>query len=170
MTIPERAARQGIDALLLAAGWATQDVAQANLLAAKGVALREFPLDLGYGFADYLLYVDGKACGVVEAKKAGTTLTGVEVQSARYARGVPASLPAWRRPLPFVYEADGVETHFTNGLDPAPRARRVFGVEHQPVGPLLPGPARAQGLRLPSPGDAGRVAEGVAAGHGFEQW
>ena len=56
--------------------------------------MREFPLDPGHGFADYLLYVNGKACGLIEAKKAGATLTGVEIQSARYARGVPASLPA----------------------------------------------------------------------------
>ncbi|HKX93940.1 MAG TPA: hypothetical protein VJM48_04490, partial [Methylibium sp.] len=88
--------------------------------ASRGVALREFPLDAGHGYADYLLYVDGKACGVVEAKKQGATLTGVELQSARYAQGLPPSLPAWRRPLPFVYESTGVETHFTNGLDPAP--------------------------------------------------
>ncbi|MCX7668958.1 MAG: DEAD/DEAH box helicase family protein, partial [Anaerolineae bacterium] len=44
---------------------------------------------------------------------------------------MPASLPAWRRPLPFVYESTGVETHFTNGLDPAPRARHVFAF-HRP--------------------------------------
>lgn len=35
------------------------------------------------GFADYLLYVDGKAAGVIEAKKEGATLTGMEVQSGR---------------------------------------------------------------------------------------
>jgi type I restriction enzyme R subunit len=122
----EHHARQEIDRLLVAAGWALQDLAAVNLHAARGVAIREFPLDAGHGFADYLLYVDGRACGVIEAKKAGATLTGVEAQSARYAQGLPASLPAWRRPLPFVYESTGVETHFTNGLDPAPRARNVF--------------------------------------------
>ena len=59
------------------------------------------------------------------------TLTGVEAQSARYAQGLPASLPAWHRPLPFAYESTGIETHFTNGLDPAPRARNVFAF-HRP--------------------------------------
>jgi type I restriction enzyme R subunit len=53
-------------------------------------------------------------------------LTGVELQSGRYAKGLPTALPAWRRPLPFVWESTGVETHFTNGLDPEPRARAVF--------------------------------------------
>ena len=104
---------------------------QANIHAARGVALCEFPLNTGYGFADYLLYIDGKAAGVIEAKKVGATLTGVEVQSARYAQGLPASLPAWRRPLPFSYESTGIETHFTQGLDPQPRARAVFAF-HRP--------------------------------------
>ncbi len=123
---PEARARQTIDALLTAAGWHVCNVSDANIHAATGVAIREFPLDPGYGFADYLLYVSGKACGVIEAKKEGATLTGVELQSSRYARGLPAALPAWSRPLPFVWESTGVETHFTNGLDPEPRARSVF--------------------------------------------
>ena len=128
---PEAKARVSIDALLVAAGWHVCDMAQANIHAARGVALREFPLNPGYGFADYLLYIDGKAAGVIEAKKEGTTLTGVEVQSARYAQGLPATLPAWVRPLPFSYESTGIETHFTQGLDPLPRARAVFAF-HRP--------------------------------------
>jgi len=123
---PEQQARVQIDTLLQQAGWVVCDVAQANIQASTGVAIREFPLNAGFGLADYLLYVNGKACGVIEAKKAGATLTGVELQSGRYAQGLPAALPAWRRPLPFVWESTGVETHFTNGLDPEPRARGVF--------------------------------------------
>lgn len=92
---PEQRARAEIDRLLTAAGWAVQDFKQTNLHATQGVALREFALDAGQGFADYLLYINGKACGVVEAKKQGATLTGVNVQSGRYAKGLPASLPAW---------------------------------------------------------------------------
>ena len=123
---PEQQARVNIDALLQQAGWHVCHVADANIHAATGVAIREFPLNTGFGFADYLLYVNGKACGVIEAKKEGATLTGVELQSSRYAQGLPNSLPAWSRPLPFVWESTGVETHFTNGLDPEPRARGVF--------------------------------------------
>ena len=128
---PEARARQTIDALLMQAGWHVCNMGDANIHAARGVALREFPLNPGYGFADYLLYIDGKAAGVIEAKKEGATLTGVEVQSARYAQGLPASLPAWVRPLPFSYESTGIETHFTQGLDPEPRARAVFAF-HRP--------------------------------------
>jgi len=128
---PEQKARVSIDALLQQAGWHVCHMADANIHAARGVALREFPLNTGYGFADYLLYIDGKAAGVIEAKKEGATLTGVEVQSARYAQGLPATLPAWARPLPFSYESTGIETHFTQGLDPQPRARSVFAF-HRP--------------------------------------
>lgn len=128
---PEAAARAEIDRLLTAAGWAVQDFKQADIHAARGVAIREFQLNAGFGEADYLLYVDGKAAGVIEAKKQGATLTGVEVQSGKYSQGLPQSLPAWRRPLAFIYESTGAETHFTNGLDPEPRARNVFAF-HRP--------------------------------------
>jgi type I restriction enzyme R subunit len=127
----EQEARKAIDKLLTLAGWRVADIDQANIHADRGVAIREFPLKSGHGFADYLLYVDGRACGVIEAKKQGTTLTGVEIQSGRYAQGLPDNLPAWRRPLPFIYESTGIETHFTNGFDPEPRARNVFAF-HKP--------------------------------------
>src|SRR5258706_9022257 len=128
---PEEQAREKIDRLLAAAGWLVQNLGEANIHAGRGVAIREFPLTAGFGVADSLLYVDAKACGVLEAKPEGVTLTGVEIQSGRYAQGLPDQLPAWRRPLPFLYESTGVETHFTNGLDPEPRARNVFAF-HQP--------------------------------------
>jgi type I restriction enzyme R subunit len=126
MPAPEESARQQIDGALSGAGWSVQDIGEANVHAARGVAIREFPLKQGHGFADYLLYVDGKAAGVVEAKKAGTTLTGVETQAAKYSEGLPDALPAHQRPLPFLYQSTGVETRFTNWLDPEPRSRRVF--------------------------------------------
>jgi len=128
---PEEEARAEIDRLLTAAGWSVQDFKAADIHAARGVVLREFQLNPGHGFADYLFYIDGRAAGIIEAKKVGATLTGVELQSARYSKGLPESLPAWRQPLPFVYESTGTETHFTNGLDPVPRARNVFAF-HRP--------------------------------------
>ena len=78
----EQQTREKIDQLLHAAGWHVCDAAAANNHAARGVAIREFPLS-GYGFANYLLYLEGKAAGVIEAKKEGVTLTGVETQSDR---------------------------------------------------------------------------------------
>lgn len=99
---PEAAARERIDAALAAASWVVQDAKTANLYAGRGVAIREFPLTKGFGFADYLLYVDGSAAGVVEAKSEGTTLTGGEPQAERYGAGLPPLLPAPIRPLPFL--------------------------------------------------------------------
>ncbi len=126
MVLPEQAARERIDAALEAAGWRVQDFERLNLAAGRGVAVREFPLAPPHGFADYLLYVDGQAVGVVEAKKEGTTLTGVEPQTERYGAGLPEHLPAPIRPLPFLFQSTGVETRFTNGLDPEPRSRGIF--------------------------------------------
>ena len=123
---PEDIAREQIDRMLMSAGWAVQDAKAVNLYAKQGVAIREFELKSGHGTADYLLYVDGKAAGVVEAKKAGATLTGVEIQSAKYSKGLPEALPAWTRPLPFCYQSTGIETRFTNGFDPEPCSRQVF--------------------------------------------
>jgi len=128
---PEQEARESIDHLLIAAGWHICDADRANIHAARGVAIREFPLARGHGFADYLLYVDAKAAGVIEAKKEGATLTGVETQSDKYVDGLPEALPAWNRPLPFAYQSTGVESRFTNGLDPEPRSRPVFSF-HRP--------------------------------------
>lgn len=65
----EQHARENIDRLLMAAGWLVCDADKINIHAARGVAMREFLLRSGDGFADYLLYVDGKAAGVIEAKK-----------------------------------------------------------------------------------------------------
>src|SRR5574341_510267 len=131
MTTPEDLARQEIDRLLTQAGWVVCDPDSANIVAHRGLAIRAFPLKSGHGFADYLLYVDGRAAGVIEAKAHGTTLTGVEVQSAKYTSGLPDTLPAWERPQPFAYQSTGVETRFTNGLDPQPRSRHVFAF-HRP--------------------------------------
>ncbi|MBK8163556.1 MAG: DEAD/DEAH box helicase family protein [Gammaproteobacteria bacterium] len=131
MPAPEQQARETIDRLLTQAGWVVCDVDKAHITAHRGVAIREFPLKTGHGEADYLLYVDGKAAGVIEAKKEGLTLTGVEIQSAKYTQGLPDGLPAWKKPLPFAYQSTGVETRFTNGLDPQPRSRPVFAF-HKP--------------------------------------
>jgi type I restriction enzyme R subunit len=120
--------RRVIDRQLIAAGWVIQDYADVNPLAGPGVAVREF--HLARGFADYVLYVDGRIVGVIEAKREGTALIGVEQQTRKYAEGLRPEhqLAVWRRgePLPFRYEATGAETRFTNQLDPKPRSREVF--------------------------------------------
>ncbi len=128
---PEQEARQRIDRQLDEAGWRVQNRDEANLSARRGVAIREFKLKSGHGYADYLLFVDGHAVGVLEAKPVDFTLTGVEVQAAKYAQGLPDELDAPIRPLPFCYLSTGAVTRFTNRLDPRPRSRTVFQI-HRP--------------------------------------
>lgn len=149
---PEAAARAKIAALLEAAGWCVQNRDDANLGAGRGVATREFALKPGHGFADYLLYVDRQAVGVIEAKKEGEMLTGVEVQATKYGDGMPDYVPAWVRPLPFLYQSTGAETRFTNRLDPEPLV----------PSPPAPSPVRGGGgARLNVDGEPGERFGGV---------
>ncbi len=130
MLSPEELAREKIDKLVTDCGWTIQNRSTINLSAARGVALREALLK-DRDEVDYLLFVDGKAIGTVEAKPEGHTLTGVEEQSGKYGKGLLDIYPKWREPLPFAYESTGVETQFTNQLDPSPKSRNVFAF-HRP--------------------------------------
>jgi len=129
---PEQEAREKIDRMLGQAGWEVQARDKMRLRAARGVAICEYPLTTGY--ADYLLFVDRRPIGVIEAKAVGSTLSGVEPQTTQYCAGLPADLKplAWHDPLPFRYTSTGVETFFANDLDPHPRSRQVFSF-HQPA-------------------------------------
>src|SRR5580704_17909309 len=109
---PEARARENIDGLLNESGWLVHDRDEMNLSACSGVAVREFKLERGHGFVDYLLFVDGNALGVIEAKPAGYSLTSVEFQARKYVQGLPASLTAPHKPLPFAYISTGEETVF----------------------------------------------------------
>ena len=122
---PEAKARQNIDRKLEDAGWTIQDVKDIKLGASSGIAVREYSTDSGP--ADYVLFVDRKPVGVIEAKRdeAGENLTVHEAQTERYAN---ATLK-WRKdsaPLRFLYESTGQIIHFTDGGDPRPRARELF--------------------------------------------
>jgi type I restriction enzyme R subunit len=122
---PEIKARQQIYQKLEQAGWIVQDMKQLNLGAAQGVAVREYPTDTGP--ADYVLFVNRQAVGVIEAKRdeAAENITTVENQTARYAH---AKLK-WRKdntPLAFLFESTGQIIRFTDERDPAPRSRELF--------------------------------------------
>jgi type I restriction enzyme, R subunit len=129
---PENQARHNIiNPMLIQAGWEVQDYKNANIRSAKGVAVEYFHMGKGVGEADYVLFVNGLACGIIEAKKEGETLTGKEFQSSRYAKGFPEKFRHVELPLPFVYESSGSETRFTNLWDPKPQSREVFSF-HRP--------------------------------------
>ncbi|MFY7741585.1 MAG: DEAD/DEAH box helicase family protein [Flavobacterium sp.] len=121
---PEQIARDHIDQLLLASGWLIQDKKKFNLAAGLGIAIREYQTDIGP--ADYVLFVDKKPVGIIEAKREeeGVRLSTVEEQSTQYATAKLRLLN--NDPLPFVYESTGEVTRFTDYRDPKPRARNVF--------------------------------------------
>ncbi|KEF41865.1 MAG: hypothetical protein ER33_08945 [Cyanobium sp. CACIAM 14] len=146
---PEAKARQRIDCLMEASGWAVQDRSAINLTAASGVAVRELPT--ASGEADYGLFLGKELVGVVEAKKVVSTLGGVEAQTLAYASETLPGVQVPIQPLPFLYESSVVETYFTNGLDPDPTARRVFTSHRpEPLGECL----RAEVLRQAGKPDA----------------
>ncbi|MDP2804909.1 MAG: DEAD/DEAH box helicase family protein, partial [Gallionellaceae bacterium] len=127
---PEQKARDNIDALLQQAGWVVQSAKKIDLSVGQGQAVREYQTDVGP--ADYVLFVDKKAVGVIEAKKADLAhkITEVEEQTGGYA----AAKLKWvnnKEPLPFLYESTGIITRFTDGRDPKPRSREVF-IFHRP--------------------------------------
>ena len=127
---PEEKARLKIDEELTQAGWVIQDRKDFNRNASLGVAVREFLMQDNTE-ADYLLFVDGKACGVIEAKKAGHTLSGVENQSKGYSCHLPEKTRSWQMPLPFVYETNSQEIYFTDARDINACSRRIFNF-HKP--------------------------------------
>ena len=143
MPIPEEQAQEIIDQKLTAASWTVQDFKQLNLGAGSGVAVREFMT--ASGPADYVLFVDRKAVGIVEAKKASTTLSGVFEQSDRYMTSFPPDIPHVGLPLPFSCESTGVETNFVDLRDPDYRSRRVFHFHRSET--LRPTPALPATLR-----------------------
>jgi N-6 DNA Methylase len=115
---PEQKARREIDVNLTAAGWLVQNRDEIDLTASRGVAVREFQMKSGFGFADYLLYLDRKALGAVEAKPGGT-LTGVEAQSAKYAAGLPTGiwyLPGVKANVIFFDKKEGRAKPWTDKL------------------------------------------------------
>lgn len=126
---PEQIARDKIDEMLRQAGWVVQSKSRVDLSANKGVAVREYQTDVGP--ADYVLFVDRKPVGIIEAKREdeGHRLTVVEEQSSNYANAKLKYLN--NDPLPFVYESTGTITRFTDYRDPKPRGRTVFSF-HKP--------------------------------------
>lgn len=126
---PEQLARDNIDSALARSGWVIQNKSRINLHEAPGVAVREYQTDVGP--ADYVLFVDGKPAGVVEAKREDEAhrLNIHEDQAEDYAAAKLKFLN--NEKLPFVYLSTGEVISFTDFRDPKPRAREVFSF-HRP--------------------------------------
>lgn len=121
---PEQIARDNIDKKLRECGWIIQDVKKINLFAGLGVAIKEYQTDAG--IADYVLFVEGKPCGVLEAKREeeGHRLHVHEDQAEDYANAKLKYLN--NSPLPYVYLSTGDIIKFTDFTDPKPRGREIF--------------------------------------------
>jgi type I restriction enzyme R subunit len=78
----------------------------------SAVAVRESLLK-GNLEADYLLFLNGKAIGVIEAKKENTELSEVvAAQAEKYAKKLLNWYPCWQNPLPLIYLSNGKELLF----------------------------------------------------------
>jgi type I restriction enzyme R subunit len=121
---PEQIARDNIDRQLSACGWIVQSKSEINLNAGIGVAVREYGTAVGP--ADYVLFVEGKPVGVIEAKREeeGHNLTVHKGQAEDYATAKLRYLN--NEKLPFVYLSTGEVTALTDFRDPKPRGRNVF--------------------------------------------
>ena len=111
---PEEKARVVIDRMFEEAGWKVIDRAKyaPNMTA---VAIRE-GLMVGNREADYLLFLNGKAVGVLEAKRIETDINSdiVQEQARLYTRSCPKWCQAWfpNIPLPLAYVANSRDLMF----------------------------------------------------------
>ncbi len=109
---PEEKARVKIDQWFNDAGWkvVNRDEYEPTITAA---AIREGLLK-GNLEADYFLFINGKAVGVLEAKReeVGISSNTVSDQVMTYAKSVPDCYQAWQKPLPFLYKSNGKEIEF----------------------------------------------------------
>ena len=121
---PEQIARDNIDKQLQQCGWVIQEKKNINLYAAPGVAVKEYSTEVGP--ADYVLFVDQKPVGVIEAKREeeGGKISVHESQLEEYAQAKLKYID--NQPLPFLYLSTGAITKFSDARDPKPRFREVF--------------------------------------------
>ena len=108
---PEEKARQKIDRWFADAGWkvVNRDEYEPTCTA---VAIREGLLK-GNLEADYFLFINGKAVGVLEAKREETDAFASKVcdQATLYARSVPNIYQVYQKPLPFIFTSNGEELY-----------------------------------------------------------
>lgn len=113
---PEEKARLKIDEKLEAAGWRV--VSRAEFVPDEAVSVTEGLLE-GNDEADYLLFLMGKAVGVVEAKREETDVNTPKViaQAEGYTHKLPAWCAAWQNPLPLVWLSNGKQYFFRDLRD-----------------------------------------------------
>lgn len=129
--LPEEKARVKIDKQLNNAGWDIVD--RKDYLPNYAMAVKE-ALMQGGKESDYLLFVDNKAIGVVEAKKESDSLgPKVASQAEHYAKTPQNWYGLWFQGLiPLVYLANGNKIYFKNMLTDSDGDYVELGEMHSP--------------------------------------
>ncbi|MBR4681399.1 MAG: DEAD/DEAH box helicase family protein, partial [Fibrobacter sp.] len=113
---PEEEARVLIDEKLATAGWAV--VSRSEYSEKQNAQAVMEAITIGKKEADYILFLDGKAIGVLEAKRAENNLgTQVADQVAGYSIGLPSWCQTWSTPLPFLFMSNGDKLLFCDRRD-----------------------------------------------------
>ena len=109
---PEEKARQKIDLWFAEAGWKVINREDYEPTC-TAVAIREGLLK-GNLEADYFLFINGKAVGVLEAKREDIDALSDKVcaQAALYAKSVPHIYQTYQNPLPFIFTSNGKDLYF----------------------------------------------------------
>lgn len=104
---PEEKARQKIDQMFYDAGWEVTD-RDHYTPSSTAVAITEGLLNHNLE-ADYFLFINGKAVGVLEAKRKEVDVDSdmVQEQAENYCRSVPSCYQKYSDPLPLVYVSNG---------------------------------------------------------------
>ena len=113
--LPEEKARVKIDKQLRNAGW---DIVSRNEYLPNSTTAVKEALMVGNTESDYLLFIDGKAIAVVEAKREENPLGDeVKKQAENYAMSPQSWYALWfERLIPLVYMANGNKIYFKNML------------------------------------------------------
>ena len=124
---PEERARVHIDKMFADSGWKVVDRDQYEA-GQQAAAIREGLLK-GNKEADYLLFVDGMAVGVLEAKKVSVDVASDSVcdQAATYTRSVPNTYRTFlpNRKLAFAYTSNGNDLFFLDMREKDPEPVRI---------------------------------------------
>ena len=125
---PEEKARIKIDQWFADAGWKVinRDDYEPTCTA---VAIREGLLK-GNLEADYFLFINGKAVGVLEAKREETDAFASKVceQAALYAKSVPNIYQTYQNPLPFIFTSNGKELYFCDFREKDSNFKQILSI------------------------------------------
>lgn len=125
---PEEKARQKIDQWFAEAGWKVINREDYEPTC-TAVAIREGLLK-GNLEADYFLFINGKAVGVLEAKREDVDALSDKVceQAALYAKSVPHIYQTYQNPLPFIFTSNGKELYFCDFREQEQSFKQIMAI------------------------------------------